>query len=146
MARKKGSTLVEQAIARTPGFEDLWGKVQRQNVLSGQSPSTLTCYGRSLAQIALHFGRSPVEVDQEELQQYLYDLVRQGRFSESYFKFSVYALRYAYRTLGMDSRRLELPTIPHKNLLPTVLSKEECRRLFVAPALLEHRMLLSEPR
>jgi len=106
------------------------------NALSRLSPSTLTCYCRSLPHIALHFGRSPVEVDQEELQQYLHDLVRQDRFSESYFKFSV----YAYCTLGMDSRRRKLSAIPHKNLLPAVLSKDECRHLFVAPSLLKLRI------
>jgi integrase/recombinase XerD len=143
MARKKGSTLVDQASRQVAGFADLWSRVERQIVLSGQSRSTLTCYGRSLAQMALHFKRSPVEVDSEELQQYLYELVRDRQFSESYFKFSVYALRYAYRILGRDDQRIALPPIPHKNQLPTVLSKQECRRLFVAPALLKHRVLLT---
>lgn len=62
MGRKKGTSMVELAIARVVGFAELWHLVERKITLSGQSPKTLTCYGRSLAQMALHFGRSPVRV------------------------------------------------------------------------------------
>lgn len=135
--------MVELAIARVVGFAELWHLVERRITLSGQSPKTLTCYGRSLAQMALHFGRSPVEVDEEEVMEYLYTLAKERQFSESYFKFSVYALRYAYRMLEMDDKRLSLPVMKKKQTLPTVLSKQECRVLFGASRLLKHRVLLA---
>lgn len=135
--------MVERARADVPGFAELWHRVERRMTLAGNSPRTLVCYGRSLAQMALHFGRSPVEVDGEEVQEYLYGLARAKDLSESYFKFSVYALRYAYRTMGLDAGRLELPGMKRRQTLPVVLSREECRRLFAAPTLLKHRVLLS---
>ena len=143
MGRTQGVSLVERAKNEVPGFAELLHKVERRMTLSGNSLKTLVCYGRSLAQMALHFGRSPVEVDEEEVQEYLYLLAKQKDFSESYFKFSVYALRYAYRTIGLDSKRLDLPEMKKRQTLPVVLSRQECRRLFKAPTLLKHRIVLS---
>lgn len=143
MGRVKGVSLVERAKIEVPEFAELWHKVERRMTLAGMSPKTLVCYGRSLAQMALHFKASPVAVDEEEVQEYLYQLAKQKDFSESYFKFSIYALRYAYRTIGVEGRLLELPEIKHKHTLPVVLSREECRRLFRAPTLLKHRTLLA---
>ena len=111
--------------------------------LAGNSPKTLVAYGRSLAQMALHFGAAPTTVDEEEVQEYLYTLAKGKDFSESYFKFSVYALRFAYRTLGLDAKRLELPEMKKRQTLPVVLSRAECRRLFAAPSLIKHRVVLS---
>ena len=143
MAKKKRISSVEKATLVIPGFEKLWTKVQRRIVLSQHSPNTLSCYGGGLAQIALHFGRSPVEVDKEEMQQFLYELVKKKRRSVSYLKIIVYSLHYAYRTLGFDSSHLELPTFPHKTHLPAVLSKQECQRLLATPVLLKHRVILA---
>jgi integrase/recombinase XerD len=143
MGRKKGVTLVERAKTEVSGFGDLIHRVERRMTLAGMSPKTLVSYGRSLGQMALHFGRSPVEVDEEEVQEYLYGLAKQKDFSESYFKFSVYALRYAYVTMGMDAKRLELPEMKRRQTLPVVLSREECRRLFKASGLIKHRVVLS---
>ena len=136
-------SLVERAKNEVPGFAELLHKVERRMTLSGNSLKTLVCYGRSLAQMALHFGRSPVEVDEEEVQEYLYHLAKEKDFSESYFKFSVYALRYAYRTMGLDAKRLDLPEMKKRQTLPVVLSRAECRRLFKAPTLIKHRAVLA---
>ena len=143
MARRKGSTMLEQAIAKVSGFAELWHKMNRRMTLAGQSPSTLVNYGRSLAQMALHLEQDPTTVDEEEVQEYLYSLVKRKKFSESYFKFAVYALRYAYKTVGVEQRLTELPEIRHQHKLPVVLSKQECRSLFSAPKLIKHRVLLA---
>ncbi|WP_373395808.1 hypothetical protein V8V91_14670 [Algoriphagus halophilus] len=45
--------------------------------------------------------------------------------SEAYFKFTVYALRFAYRIEGMKDKRIELPAIKRSKRLPIVLSREE---------------------
>jgi site-specific recombinase XerD len=135
--------MVQRAMANVSGFAELWHKVERKITLTGQSPKTLTCYGRSLAQMALHFGRSPELLDEEEVMEYLFNLAKGAGFSESYYKFSVYGLRFAYKALGMEARKLALPELKKKQSLPGVLSKGECRRLFQAPRLLKHRVLLS---
>ena len=82
-------------------------------------------------------------MDPDRINDYL-NLVKRGHNtpSDSYFKFTVYALRFAYRIEGMKDKRIELPTIKHSKKLPVVLSQEEVRRLLKAPKLLKHRVLI----
>ena len=57
--RKKVFTIVEQACHEIHGFKKLYGELQDKILLSGQSKSTLTNYGRKLAQVSLHFSKLP---------------------------------------------------------------------------------------
>ncbi|WP_339866537.1 tyrosine-type recombinase/integrase [uncultured Algoriphagus sp.] len=94
--------------------------------------------------MAIHFNELPTEVDPDRINDYLH-LVKKSHTipSESYFKFTVYALRFAYRIEGMKDKRIELPTIKRSRKLPVVLSQEEVRRLLKAPKLLKHRVLIA---
>ncbi|MDQ3073933.1 MAG: tyrosine-type recombinase/integrase [Bacteroidota bacterium] len=85
----------------------------------------------------------PTELDPDQVNDYLY-LVQQEHNtpSQSYFKFTVYGLRYVYRMYGMKDKRIELPSIKKDKRLPVVLSKEEVRRILTAPKLLKHRVLI----
>jgi len=111
--------------------------------VAGKSPSTLRSYSTHLAKLALHFNQVPTDVDPDQINDYLY-LVKQEHNtpSDSYFKFTVYGLRFAYRILGMKDKRIELPEIKRAKKLPVVLSQEEVRRLLKAPKLLKHRVLI----
>lgn len=62
--------------------------------------------------------------------------------SESYFKFTVYGLRYAFRLKGLKDKHIAMPSINGDKRLPVVLSAEETRRLLQAPKLLKHRILI----
>ena len=111
--------------------------------MAGKSTSTLQSYSTHLAKLALHFNQVPTDVDPDQINDYLY-LVKQEHNtpSDSYFKFTVYGLRFAYRILGMKDKRIELPEIKRAKKLPVVLSQEEVRRLLKAPKLLKHRVLI----
>ena len=111
--------------------------------MAGKSTSTLRSYSTHLAKLALHFNQVPTDVDPDQINDYLY-LVKQEHNtpSDSYFKFTVYGLRFAYRILGMKDKRIELPEIKRSKKLPVVLSQEEVRRLLKAPKLLKHRVLI----
>lgn len=112
--------------------------------LSGKSDSTLKVYASHLAKLALHFGCMPTEPDVDQINDYLY-LVQQQHDtpSDSYFKHTVYGLRFIYRMYGMRDKRIELPSIKREKTLPVVLSREEVKRLLVAPQLLKHRVLIA---
>ena len=100
-------------------------------------------YSHNLAKLALHFNELPTEVDPEQINDYLYLVKQQHNTpSDSYFKFTVYALRFAYRMEGLKDKRIELPSIKRDKRLPVVLSQEEVRRLLKAPKLLKHRVLI----
>ena len=61
--------------------------------------------------------------------------------SESFFKHTIFGLRAAYRVMGMEAKRIALPQIKRQKDLPTVLSKEEVKRLIDAPKYLKHKLI-----
>jgi integrase/recombinase XerD len=140
---KKKENLIEQACSQVKGFKPFYEKLRQKIVISGKSPSTLRNYSSHLAKLALHFNQVPTDIDLDQIEEYLYLVkVNHNTPSDSYFKFTVYGLRFAYRMLGMKEKRVELPEIKHTKKLPVILSREEVKRLLNAPKLLKHRILL----
>jgi site-specific recombinase XerD len=96
-----------------------------------------------LAAIALHFGRSPLELDAEDVQEYLYELQNRSKTpSQTYFKHTVFGLRFLLKSEGLPYDYLQLPAIRKEKKLPVVLSKEEVWRMLCSCRLLKHRILL----
>lgn len=126
-----------------PGFKVAFMRFEERVVLNQNSKSLIANYGRNLAHLALHFGKVPHEVSVEEINTYLYRLTVHDRLSESFFKQTVFGLRYWFRLFGLEDRALKMPIIKKKKTLPEVLSKEECKALFKAPRSLKHRFLLA---
>ncbi len=117
--------------------------MQRQVVLLGKSRSTLTNYSRCLARMALHFNCNPLDLDEEQVMDYLYHVKTQSSTpSSSYFKHTVYGLRFAYRAMGMPEKQVFLPKMKFPKKLPVVLSQQEVKRLLKSPGLLKHRLVL----
>ncbi|WP_228122875.1 phage integrase N-terminal SAM-like domain-containing protein [Oceanihabitans sp. IOP_32] len=122
----------------------LYHKLKRSVELAGKSQSTLTNYARCLAHIALHFNCSPLELDEEQILDYLHVLKSQHKTpSDSFFKHTVYGLRYAYRIFGMKEMRVILPSIERSKKLPVVLNQREVKKLLRTPRLLKHRLVLA---
>jgi site-specific recombinase XerD len=142
--RKKSFTIVEQACHEIKGFKNLYQELDDKVRLSGQSTSTLYNYSRKIAQLCLHFGKLPQNINEKELNKHLASMARQSKSpSLSEFKHAVYGIRYCYRLLGLQDRLIMLPRIKHDNKLPVVLNYEECKTLFKTPELLKHRVLFS---
>lgn len=112
--------------------------------LAGKSQSTLTNYARSLSHMVLHFGCSPLELDREQVLDYLHYQKRQRKTpSDSFFKHTVYGLRYLYRVYDLPQHRVALPSIEQPKKLPVVLSRKEVKLLLKTPKLQKHRLLLA---
>lgn len=93
--------------------------------------------------MALHFGKIPTELDVEQVQEYLFLLQKQAKTpSQTYFKHTVYGLRFMLKCEGLPYEFLRLPSIKHEKKLPTVLSKEEVWRLLKNCQLLKHKILI----
>lgn len=93
--------------------------------------------------MAQYYRMNPVHLDEEQVLDYLHYLKQQKKTpSESFFKHTVYGLRYAYRMEGLKEKRVVLPSLERPKTLPVVLSKEEMRSLLMAPKLLRHRLIL----
>ena len=112
-------------------------------MLGGLSQSTLTNYGRCIAKISLYFHQPAIDLEAEQVDGYLQFLLTSGKqLSKSYFKHTVYGLRYLYRMYGKEDRIIKLPSLKRTNKLPVVLSIQECKHLFKAGRILIHRILL----
>lgn len=94
--------------------------------------------------MTLHFKCSPLDLDEEQVLDYLHFLKSQHKTpSDSFFKHTVYGLRYAYRICGMKEMRVVLPSIERPKKLPVVLSRKEVKQLLKTPKLLKHRLILA---
>lgn len=141
--KKDYYTTLAQAKDLVPGFRAAFSQFEERVVLDRLSKSLISNYGRNIAHLALHFGRLPHEVSIEEINAYLYRKSVHEGLSESYFKQTVFGMRFWFRLFGKDNQALKLPVIKKEKKLPEVLSKEECRELFKAPRTLKHRFLLA---
>lgn len=92
--------------------------------------------------MCLYFNCLPCQLSQAQIDQYLvYILGRTQGKSVTVYKQVIFALKYYFRHIV----RLPLPILPEviqRYGLPTVLSQAECKRLFVAPTYLKHRIAL----
>lgn len=135
---------MERATIAVPGFEEVTKKLETQVALRGQSQSTLQNYIRRIALIALHFGRLPEQIDEDEINEYLAGLARDPMSpSRSSFKHMVYGLRYYYRLIGINKRAIALPSLKRDTKLPVILNRKELKELFRAPKLLKQRIVLA---
>jgi integrase/recombinase XerD len=137
------TTKLNQAKMTVPGFREAFSRFEERLVLDQCSKSMFSNYGRNLAHIALHFGRVPHEISVEEINAYLYRLTVHDNLSISFFKQTVFGLRFWFRLFDMESKALQMPVIKKDKTLPTVLSKEECKALFAVSRNLKHRFLLA---
>ena len=127
-----------------PNFSQQYKRLHRSIVISGKSQSTLTNYARCLAHMGLHLKCDLLALDDEAVLDYLHFLKDQHKTpSDSYFKHTVYGLRYLYRIYEKVESRVILPSIERPKQLPVVLSQHEVRLLLKAPKLLKHRLILS---
>lgn len=132
-----------QACARVAGFTELYKRFEMRMQTSGRADSTLRNYSRYIAQIAIHFNQLPTELEDEQIEDYLHGLLRTSSPSESYFKHTVYGLRFLFRLEGLRDKRIALPSIQKEKTLPIVLSRQEVKAMLKTATLLKHRLLIA---
>ncbi len=114
----KKPTLIERAQLQVTGFDVLWQRLEQAITLGGHSPSTLSNYGRCIAKIALHFKMLPTALEEEQINGYLFDLKKGKNHSLSYFKHTVYGLRFLFRIYELKDKAIKLPSLKKKHTLP----------------------------
>jgi len=55
----------------------------------------------------------------------------------------VYGLRFYFRNIGQNQRAINLPSLKKEAKLPVILNRSELKKLFCAPVLLKHRIVLT---
>lgn len=135
-------TIVQQACNKVTGFSELYKEMERAISITGKSHSTLTNYSRQLAHLALHYDCLPLDLDAEQVMDYLHLVKKRGTVSATFFKFTVYGLRYACRMRGLEYKQFSLPEIEKDNKLPIVLNGSEVKALLKSCKLLKHRLII----
>ncbi len=135
-------TAMERAKKEVPGFEEHIEKFEHQIAIKSYAESTVFSYSRAIAQVSLYFKKSPLGLEAEEINSYLYQLKQDTGLSDTYFKHAVYGLRFFFRVYDLEDRALRLPNLKNKRKLPTVFSQNELRLLFKTPQRLKQRVLL----
>ena len=106
------------------------------------SPHTKKAYVSTVARFAKHFKRSPDQLGQEHIREYLLHLISKGYAWDTYNQARC-ALHFFYRvTLGKDWSLERLPCAKIPKRLPVVLSRDEVRQFFTAARRLKGRAML----
>lgn len=127
------NTIYSEACNQIVGFRSMGEEFVRKLVINGKAKSTHENYLRQIAKMSLHYGKSPLELSQSQLEEYLYHLILKDTDSLSSYKHLVYGLRKLYLLFDKEELHLSLPSINRPNKLPVVLSFQETDRLLKAP-------------
>ena len=121
----------------------LHDQMKRDLELKNYSPKTRACYLVSVKGFALHFHRSPAELADQEIREYLHYLIHEKKVSQSVISQAYSALKFLYETtLKKDWNGFRIPRAKMGKKLPVVLSLEEIQAILSATRNLKHRALL----
>ncbi len=136
-------TIYYEACKKVTGFQQMGEEFIRKLVINNKARSTHENYLRQISKLALHYNRTPLELEIGELEEYLYLLIQKDTDSLSSFKHLIYGLRKLYQLFDREELHLALPSIKHPEKLPVILSKQEVRRLLQAPERMSEKVLFA---
>lgn len=112
--------------------------------LRGLAEKTQTAYLRAVRQLAEYYGKSPDQIDEEELRRYFLYLKNEKKASRSSCTIAICGLKFFYeRTLGREWPIFDLVRPPKSMKLPVVLSREEVGRVLACLHRLHYRACLT---
>jgi site-specific recombinase XerD len=107
------------------------------------SPRTISQYAGHVSRLARYYGKSPDQLNQEQIRRYLVHLMEERGLSVENYRQSLSALPYFYRWVVRQGDVVEDILSPRvERRLPVVLSIDEMQRLFAAIVSFKHRMIL----
>ena len=107
------------------------------------SPKTISCYLACMKNVAIHFGKSPAELGDEEIRTYLHHLIEERKASQAVISQSYSALKFFFeKTLQQPWNASRIPRSKQRKKLPGVLSKAEVEAILSATENLKHRAIL----
>jgi len=109
----------------------------------GMAAKTQEGYVRAVAGLAAFYQRSPDQIANREVQDYLLHLMRDRKMSWSSCNVAASSLRFFYyKTLGREQARFEIPGPRMPSKLPEILSRKEVTRLLSHAGSPRNRVLL----
>lgn len=111
--------------------------------LKGITIRTQKTYLREVENLAKYFGKSPDELGESEIKEYLLYLRNERKVSEGTYRFYSYGLRFFYKhTLKRDYVMEKILFPKPKKQLPVVLDLKEVNALFEVTTNLKHKAIL----
>jgi integrase/recombinase XerD len=122
----------------------LYNQMRMDLELKNFSPKTIRCYLDCMVQFVRHYGRSPVEMGEEEIRGYLHYLIAEKKVSQSSINQAYSAMKFFYGvTLGRVWNGIRIPRIKTRKKLPVVLSMQEVHSLLGSVDNLKHQAVLT---
>lgn len=140
--KNKVTTTVSLACTKVKGFAEIYRRFERRMCTLQRSEATKKNYSRYIAQIALHYKRLPTLLTFDEIEDYLEWLIINHKPSYSYFKSTVYSLRFLFRIENLNEKRILLPAIKQNERMPIVLGKDEVKAIIAHATNFKHKLLV----
>src|SRR5690606_20776094 len=99
-------------------------------------------YSRHLGHLALHYNQFPLDLSAKQVSDYLYFIKSKVNVSKSFFRFTVFGMRYACKMRGLTYDQYQLPQLKHEQRLPIVLSGPDMKRLLGAHRVLRSKLMI----
>ncbi len=111
--------------------------------LRGATTRTQKTYLREVSNFAKYFNRSPEELGEDELKEYMLYLMKERHLSDGTYRFYVAALKFLYRTTLKREWMVEKIKCPkRRRKLPIVLDLSEVESIFSVTKNLKHKAML----
>lgn len=111
--------------------------------LKGLTPKTQKIYLREVSNYAKYFGKSPEELGEKELREYLLYLLNERKLAKGTYRFYYQGLKFLYKhTLKREEVVENIHCPQGKKKLPVVLDLAEVKTLLTVMENLKHRAIL----
>ena len=125
-------------------MDELREQMTRDLRLKGITPGTQRKYLREVTNLSNYFGKSPEELGEEEVKEYLSHLLEDGKLSRGTYRNYVAGIKFLYTTtLNREEvvEKIRYPKAAKK--LPVVLDLAEVKALLSVTENLKHQALLT---
>ena len=125
-------------------MDTLREKMLAELQLRGITLRTQTAYLREIAKLENYFNRSPEELGEEEVKEYLVHMLEDRGLSSGTYKYYAAGIKFLYRTTLNRGEVVEKIKYPKAKIkLPVVLDLSEVRTMLSIMENLKHRALLT---
>lgn len=125
-------------------MDTLREKMLAELQLRGITPRTQTAYLREIANLEKYFKKSPEELGEEEVKEYLVHMLEDRGLSSGTYKYYAAGIKFLYRTTLNRGEVVEKIKYPKAKIkLPVVLDLSEVRTMLSVMENLKHRAVLT---
>ena len=125
-------------------MDTLREKMLAELQLRGITPRTQTAYLREIAKLENYFNKSPEELGEEEVKEYLVHMLEDRGLSSGTYKYYAAGIKFLYRTTLNRGEVVEKIKYPKAKIkLPVVLDLSEVRTMLSVMENLKHRAVLT---